>query len=247
MMRVNQGYWVLAALAVMVGLTACNGKNTAQNTDTTTTTGGTSNGTTTPEAPKIDDKLKHSGFRYFGLDRTGDATYEYSSVQGAAGTEGTEAIEVVSAAPEKSVIKINRGGSLTDLGAETYEVRPDGVYLVEMKLGVLDKPMLAMPADVKVGDKWVSELSAKASTGATYAFKISNHAEKEESVVTKAGEFTALLVTGTGTITIDGKSRNVQYKTWYAKDAGTVRMRIEAKNDQGETVKQSVELVKKAG
>lgn len=247
-MRVTKGYWAFAAIAAATMLAGCNGNNKPAGTSgETTTTGSATTGTTNPPPVTVDDKLKHDAYSYLGFDRKGDSTFEYSKVQGAAGERGTEAIEIISSTPEKSVVKINRGGALTELGAETYEVRPDGIYLIEINLGKLEKPMLAMPSNVKVGDKWLSELVVNTPAGKKLSFKINNNATKEEEVITKAGEFNALLVTGTGTITADGKASTVQYKTWYVKDLGNVMMRIESKDSEGTPIKQSVELVTKAG
>jgi hypothetical protein len=232
-----------AAFALIAVAAACNPGDKAGGTTTTgTTTGTTTAGTTGTSAPVVDAKLMNDGYRYMGFNRTGDMTYSYSRVEGTKGESGVESVQIVDATPDKATIKVNRSGALSDLGSESYEVRPDGVYLTEMALGQLEKPMLAIPGDVKVGSKWTSDLVTKGVGSGPNKFTIDNVAEKEEDITVKAGTYKALLVSGRGTMTAKGVTQTVLYKTWYTKDIGTVLMRIEVVDKKGTSLKSSVEL-----
>lgn len=242
-MKMSKFSW--AALALFAAAAGCNNNPQTANTsgDGGSNSGGTAQGEN-PSTASFDNSLKHNGFTYMGFGRNDELTYEYQELEGAPGQEGTEAIEVKSSEKDKAVVQINRAGALSRLGTETYEVRPDGVYLTIMGLGQLKAPMLAIPGDVKVGSKWTSTLETTGTGSSKYQFSINNVAEKEEDIKVKAGSYKALLVTGTGTLSQGGnKPQKIQYKTWYAKDLGTVLMRIELVDDKGVSKKSSVELV----
>ncbi len=205
-------------------------------TSNTSTGGGTST-----ETPVMPDALKHDGFAYYGLGQDKILEYEFVSMEGAAGSPGTSRADLVTAEDNVAVYSVERSGSLIQLGSERDEVRPDGVYMVEMSIGTLKEPVLSMPADAKVGSTWPSKMQVEAATGAT-TMEVTNTVEKTEKVTTPAGEFDAILVVSTGTMSQGDKKAKISSKVWYSKDVGIVQLRLESVDAEGKPIKQHMVL-----
>lgn len=176
------------------------------------------------------------GARYLGLSFRGQRAYAYSMVPGTKPSIGSEETTYDR---ESGHYTVKRSGGLAAHGDEKFEVRGDGVYLVEIQDGELKRPMLSIPSELPIKCFWNSSLSV-----GVLQLSISNVILREESVQTKAGKFQTLLVCGDGTISVEGQSQKIVFKTWYAKDIGAVKMRIRSESDAGMTTTQSTELIK---
>jgi hypothetical protein len=203
-------------------------------------------------AAKIEDissEVKTAGAEYLGFPREGVLTYKYSQLEGMAAERGEETTKLASTKDGKAVFEITRSSALAMLGSETVELRKDGVYMVRTSLGEIDAPALTMPADVKVGSKWSSSLKLTRPNGDLMSMTISYEALREEKIKVEAGEFDTLVISGKGEVSVapkGGEKRSSPWSSqlWHAKGVGHVRMMQDAKNSEGEPVKQYMELVK---
>lgn len=242
--------WAAAALIVLAAGWGC--------TNTAAKPGEGSEGKgkegTSTEAPKVvGENLKTEAFNWMGFDREDTYNYLVSEMEGVDAQPGTQTLALVSTSENAAKFQFTRAGSMEKLGSEDFEARKDGIYQTRMSLGALAEPMLVMPGDVKTGSSWPSTFETTDSNGRKIVFKVTNKAEKEESVKVKAGDYNALLVTTTGTMTVtepaaEGAApakpvvNQLSSKAWYAKGIGNVKMTLEVKRPDNSSVRSSVEL-----
>ncbi len=214
----------------------------AKNTTTPTTEAGTkpevSSAGAVPEKEleSLNAAVKGNGLLYSGLLCTKELTYEVTKT-GADPEVGTSKANFVRSKDGKWIFERKRTGGLTEImGDDTVQVDKKGIYVTEMSMGTLKKPMLELPMDIAVGSTWNEDTTMNASDGQeikqTTRFKIT----KEEMVKTKAGEFKCLLIEVSG----GGSSKTakvvVKAKFWYTETYGPVKMITEL--TQNDTLKQ---------
>lgn len=215
-------------------------------------TGAQGEGEAPAPAAKLEDvspEVKTEGAAYLGYPREGVLTYKYSQLEGMAAERGEETTKLASTEGGQAVFEITRSNALAMLGSETVELRKDGVYMVKTSLGEINAPALTMPADVKVGSKWSSSLELTRPNGDVMSMTISYEALREEKIKVEAGEYETLVISGKGEVSVapkGGEKRSSPWSSqlWHAKGVGHVRMMQDAKNSEGEPVKQYMELVK---
>lgn len=205
-------------------------------------------GTTAPETAKaepvkLEGALNHDGFAYSGLADSSELTYTVVLAEGGTPTPGTQMSKVGTKDANKAQFTVSRTGALAQLGEETQEVRPDGVWLVKMAPNTLKKETMALPADLSVGKTWKTTMEVE-QVGEPVRIESTNKVERTEKITTTGGEFDTLLVTSSATVTMDGKTGTLNTREWRAKGVGTVRLKIEGKDPSGQAVSMSVELAK---
>lgn len=239
------------------GLLILAGCQTSSPGTTGSTTGASSGSTsgTTDQQPEVATPISGTdAFSYLGLGRQTEYSYVYTALEGGEAAAGTQLTKLVSADDKAAKFQITRGGSLDILGSETIEARPDGVYQITMAQGQLKSPALVMPAKIAVGQSWDSSFEMT-SAGTTSKFEVTNKVVANEKVKVKAGEFDAIKISQTGSMTRtspplpgDATAKATTVKTtlssesWYAKGVGNLKMVITLKQADGKTVKQTVEL-----
>lgn len=195
-----------------------------------------------PAAATVSEDLKHDAYRYIGFDRTKPVKYLFSRVQGSKAEEGTQTCEVKSADKDSASILVSRTGSLEDLGTEEFLVKPDGIYLVSTLKGKPKEPVLQMPAKLPVGTVWDYTFPLTGPDGSKMTLTGKARVEASEKVKVVAGEFDTIRVSETANLDNNGAKATVSMKTWYAKDVGVVKMKMEMKNSAGNIVTSTMEL-----
>lgn len=195
-----------------------------------------------PDPGSVPSELKHDGFAYNGFGRTTPVSYLFSKVQGDKGEKGTQSAELKEVKDGTAAYTVNRTGSLEAIGREELLVKKDGVYLVSTSLGSPESPVMLMPASVKPGTVWDYSYELTTSGGGKMSFKGKARALQNESLKVAAGTFDTLLVSETAEMNNAGTKGTVSSKTWYAKDIGVVKMKMEVKDQTGKIVTSTIEL-----
>ena len=240
---------LICSLAALALLTAgCQPKGaagtppTGGSGDTASSSAG-GNGQGSSEATvQVPESLKHDAFRYIGFDHKKPLKYSYVKLQGTAPEEGSQTCVIKSADKDAADVLVERDGSLKELGTEEFQVKPDGIYLVSTQQGKPDKPVMQMPAKLPVGTVWDYKFPLTGKSGEKMTLTGKAKVEAVEKVKVEAGEFDTIRVTETATLDFNGKPSTVSMKTWYAKDVGIVKMKMEMKNEKGDIVTSTMEL-----
>jgi DUF3108-like len=238
----------LIGLGAAVCLAGCGPSTTQANTSSGQ--GGASagtpgpNATSEPPAPTVPEALKYASYVYNGFDRSGPLTYLFAKIQGDQPTEGTQVTALKSVKDGIASFEVTRTGSLQRLGDEDLLVKPDGIYMERSSVGTPSAPVKVMPTDFKIGTVWDYDYVLNTPDGKKIRFKGKGRVEKEEKVKVAAGEFDTLMTTETATMDNDGVKGSVSSKSWYAKDIGAVKMKMEVKDSKGQILQSSLELAK---
>ncbi len=211
--------------------------------DTKATSGGT-NSSDKPSVASIPADLKNDAFAYSGLGRDKPKTYLFSQVGGSQPQEGTETTELKSIAKDGATFTVTRTGSLASLGSEEELIQSDGLYLLSTSLGSPPKPARVLPAKMAVGDTWNYDYVLKNEGQPDISFKGTGKALQVEKIKVPAGEFDALVVSDTVVMDKGQGKETVSSKTWYAKDIGVVKFKLEVKGKDNKVLTSSVELSK---
>lgn len=201
----------------------------------------------TPDISTVPADLKHDAYSYNGFGRTKAVTYLFTKVQGDKPEEGTQSAELKEVKDGAAAFTVNRTGSLEAIGREDLLVKKDGVYLVSTSLGSPKDPVMLMPATIKPGSVWDYSYELTTSSGDKMSFKGKARAMQMEKVTVKAGAFDTLLVNETAEMNRGGVKGTVSSKTWYAKDVGVVKMKMEVKDSGGKIVTSTIELSNTGG
>lgn len=222
----------LIALALGV-LTACNQAPTATNNPTTNEPNPTNaapnptNSTeTTGALSALPEDLRSEGTAWLGLDEPVTNTYRASGDPRLTG-ESTSTFTYKREGGEL-LVTFNRTGSLgIVLGNDTNAIENDGIFTTNMSVVTLNRPVLVMPADVKVGSTWKSEMETSNAAGAKATISQSTKAEAIEKVTIAGQTFDALRVVTTGTLTqdVNGAKSNgtIRSVTLYGRGVGILR------------------------
>ncbi|MCW5937690.1 MAG: hypothetical protein KIT11_10345 [Fimbriimonadaceae bacterium] len=214
-------------------------------TESTSGAAGTTSGTetATPDVSAIPEELKHDAYAYSGLSVQKPEKYLFARVEGEKPEAGTQTTTFKGMKDGVATFSVSRDGSISNLGTEEMEVHKDGVYLVSSSLGKPEKPVMVMPANLKPGDTWSDKYElATAADDRKIQFTGTSKVEDGGKVKAAGKEFDTLVVVQTLDMNNAGTKGNVSSKTWYAKDIGVVRMRMELKDDKGKVVASTIEL-----
>lgn len=241
-------FTLTSVLAMALSLTACQ----QQSNSATPPTGPSAKGTPGSEPGKSSDSpsvaltvpedLKNDAYRYIGFDKTTPVKYLFSRVQGSKAEEGTQVCEVKSVDKDTVTIQVKRSGALEDLGTEEFLVKKDGIYLVSTLKGKPDAPVMQMPAKLEVGTVWDYNFPLSGEGGSKMTLSGKARVEAQEKVKVVAGEFDTIRVSETANLDNNGAKATVSMKTWYAKDIGVVKMKMEMKNQSNNIVTSTMEL-----
>ena len=221
------------------------GGSTTGGTGDTGGTGSTGDGDQGGDPAEIPDTAKTDAFKFLGLDVTKEQDYVYASIKGQEPQAGSQQIIYLGMKDGAPNFRISRKGSLSVLGNEEVASKADGVYSLTSNLGTLKNPVMTLPAKLTVGGKWDSSYEIDAPDGQVIKFVSKSEVVRQEKVKVRAGEFDAMLVTMTATVTQGENKANVTGKSWYAAGVGTVKLTLEGKNSKGDPIYALVELAKK--
>lgn len=228
----------LAVVLALVSLAGCNNSSAP----TAEAKGGESKtpAATPTEAPKVPDALKTDGYYYYGLDNTKPLTYSVSDGVGKP-TDGVQTVQLKGVDKDAN-FTISRTGALTNMGDEDLVVKTDGVYLVRSMWGPVEPPMLSFPDKATEGKTWKTSSEMKGADDRTIKMECNWSIGKAEKLKVAAGEFDVIKVTGTGSLTMEGKSHPLSAEGWYSKQVGAVKLQVKSKDDAGKDKSTLVEL-----
>lgn len=193
----------------------------------------------------IPDSLKTDAFEYYGLGNTEPLSYEVIA-DGTSPKVGEQTVRFTGMKDGGAQFTIDRTGDLAAaMGTQELELRSKGLFTIETSLGKIEGDSLEVPSSLAVGTTWKAEQSLLAEPGdrrvkSNAIYKV----VRNEKVKTKAGEFEAILITGKGTLSLDGRKASLDMKQWLAKGKGAVKTEISTKFDDGTGTKISIELTK---
>ncbi|MBV6457552.1 MAG: hypothetical protein HONBIEJF_00665 [Fimbriimonadaceae bacterium] len=225
-------HWLALLIAAALIASGCTPEEQSKGSTGTSTTGSTP---TSASDSQIPENLKHAGYLYSGASSDKPVKFKLAYPGEKEPTIVEQTIKFSKLEKGNATFDVVRNGPMADkLGNEVSVVQPDGVYTVTSTKGRLEKPILGLPADLKVGSKWkrVGKLIEPSSMTAT---ETSEDCEvvAEEKVVTAAGTFDALKIVSKGYFKqVDIKS-NITSTSWYARDIGLVKLEFAVKDKNG--------------
>jgi len=227
------------ALAILAGLLV--GGCTPE-TETKATSGGSSGsagsaGTSGANSAdsQVPENLKHAGYWYSGAGNAKPVKFKLTYPGEKDPTIIEQTIKFSKLEKGNASFDVLRTGPKADLlGNEVSVVQPDGVFTVTSTKGRLDKPILGLPADLKVGTKWkrVGKLIEPVSMTTT---ETSEDCEvvAEEKVTTAGGTFDTLKVVTKGYFKQVNIKQDITSTSWYARDIGLVKLEFAVKDKNG--------------
>ncbi|HRI44593.1 MAG TPA: hypothetical protein PLL78_13615 [Fimbriimonadaceae bacterium] len=192
----------------------------------------------------IPPSLKTDAFEFYGLGNTEALRYEVIA-DGAAPKVGDQTVRFTGMKDGNAQFSIERTGDLASaMGSQELELRPKGIYTTQTSLGSIEGDSLELPSSLKIGTTWKADQSLKTADERQVKSSATYKVVRMEKVKTKGGDFDALLVTGKGSITLDGQKASLDMKQWLAKGKGAVKTEIATKFESGTGTKVSIELNK---
>lgn len=210
----------------------------------TSTTGGSEAVPNEQKAPTLDDvasELKGPAFEYYGLGNNVpmamEAVYSTSGMKLA----GTQTITLIRIDDGKPVFEISRTGDLSRLGTQEVTLEKDGLYVTKMDVGTANHD-LELPNDLVTGKSWNNAMKVDQKLDIKSTFKVVGPVK----VKTPVAERDAILITSTGSGTLDGKKVTMDSQNWYVKGIGGVKTEITTKFSDGKKETITVQEVKSA-
>ncbi len=200
----------------------------------------------------VPDSLKSAAYSYLGLDELKSLTYDVSTGLDLPPTEMIQTIALTSVEGDKATFEVKRISSIPNMGDQTIELNPDGVFTLKVTMGTLSKPALELPSDVAVGKEWTSSMEL---TSASQSLEVTakSKATKIEKVKVKAGEFECIRIESTvktkstmaGSSDVNSSSGSIV--TFYAQGIGLVKLDLKGKMADGSDSNMRYELTKIEG
>lgn len=178
------------------------------------------------DAEDVGDDLRHEGYQYYGLGN--DKVLVYDMTMNGTTEEGKQEVKYQGLKDGVPTYIISRIGSLSQLGDETLQLKPEGVLLSETTMGSLNESVIALPQDVAVGKSWSDTRQITRADGKILEMTSNYKVDKMEKLTVPAGEFECLHIISTGTIKHDGKTDKFTGDIYHAKGIGTVKLSINA-------------------
>jgi hypothetical protein len=168
-------------------------------------------------------------YRYYGFasDKPVDMQFERGDAPGTVVT-GTAVMRAKEAKDGKVLFTIERTGGLGEaFGNEEVSLEKDGVYTLSSSKAKLGSDRtLELPATLEPGKTW-DVTTTLSGGGKTITAKMKYKVVGKAKVDTKAGSYPdALLITSTGSSTMDGQGSTMTSKQWMVEGKGIVRMEI---------------------
>jgi len=191
-------------------------------------------------------ELKHEGFEYYGLGYEKSTPLQLVSPNGAIQT-GEQKVVLKSFEDGKAIFEVQRtGGLAANMGNNELRVEADGVYVHSSSIAKVGERDLEVPAKMSPGSTWITKTEI-ANDSQKLKLTMNFKAQGFEDVTTPAGKFNALLVTGDGSGTINGKKARMETRAWYVKGRGNVKTEITTIDDQGARQSLRIEEAKSTG
>ncbi len=223
---------LLLALACL-GLIGCqdaktgvttSGPTSSGSTPPTGTTGatGAAEPATRPSPEAVPQELKHLGYEYYGLGNNKTMDMEVSISEPAKVITGAQTTVLKEIKDGKPIYAIERTGGLTGLGEQTVRLEKDGIYLNSSSVATVGGKDVEMPSNPKMGDTWQNVTKVE-NGGTTMNVTSTVKVGGIEKVQTKAGSREGLLISASGSGTMQNEKVKMSSKTWYVKGVGAVK------------------------
>ena len=185
--------------------------------------------------------LKNEAYAYYGLGMTKPLVMEVTSSNQSGIQTGTQEAKLISVEDGKATYEIERTGNLGDLlGGMTVTLERDGIYVKSSTIAKVGKRDLELPNNLTPGSTWESSTTVDQpgkQLNVVNSFKVVG----VQPLKTKAGSYQALLITSTGSGTVNGQNVKMQTKSWYVKDRGAVKAVLSTTSGSGQTSSVTVE------
>jgi hypothetical protein len=230
--------WLLAGATIVFGCTppASTGEasKTASKTEAPSVPAEPARpGEASAKIEEVPAELRHDGFEYYGLGNANPIDYEITTSANSGIITGSQFTRVLSTGDGKALFSIERTGQLGDLlGTSEVELTKDGVYVLKSTIAEIESPELELPARLTPGATWKSRTKVEQDGRAmdvTNEFRVVG----TESVTTAAGTFPALLISSTGTGTLQGSKVRMDTKSWHVKGRGAVKQIVTSTPEKG--------------
>lgn len=193
----------------------------------------TSTGPAFPEALKSRPDVIYGGLletreREFAVNMNGEST-------------GTVRFEV--SAVDGTTVRLKRinSGALAATGTESLEVNDKGLVVTGINPGKLTSPQMELPKNFAVGSTWTQKGTFEMESG-VFTQEATLKAVAQEKVKVRAGEFEAIRVTLTGSMTAGEIKGKMSATLWYAKNVGLVKATTKLDRGDNPSIDQSIEL-----
>jgi len=234
-MRHGLAIFFLAAIVLSGCTPEGQAKTASGGTTGSTVANPTTTGSSTATETSIPENLKHAGYHYSGAANTKSVKFKLIYPGETEPSIIEQTIKFSKLEKGNASFDVVRSGAKAELlGNEVSVVQPDGVFTVTSTKGRLEKPILGLPADLKVGSKW-KRVGKLIETSSMTATETSEDCEvvAEEKVKTEAGTFDALKIVSKGFFKqLDIKS-NISSTSWYARNIGLVKLEFAVKDKDG--------------
>ncbi|MER3496161.1 MAG: hypothetical protein C4320_04775 [Armatimonadota bacterium] len=198
---------------------------------------------TAPSGPSLADishELKNDSYEYYGLGREKPMTMSVT----ANGTTnpGSQDVRLLAVKPDEAQFEIISTDALAIMGRNVFALRKDGIHVIESDMTKTDPAEFELPAGLQPGRSWTVNQSSE-NNGGAMKLRLVQTVVRTEKLKTKVAEYPdALLVTGVGTGTLNGKPLTIETKSWFVKGRGNVKYIIK-QSSAGKTAETTVEEI----
>lgn len=187
---------------------------------------------------EIPESAMTESLRYLGAPFANPIKFKFT---GSPITEATLTYVVESVKDGQVVVKAQWDNAA--LGSEVYESKPDGVWYIEVRGERLSQPVLFLPSNVSVGKRWTQDYTM---TMNGEKLRVVNRIRivGREKVTVPLGEFDALVIEQTSTLTSPSTKLSVSGKTRLAQGVGIIQSTLKNKGTRNnEKVDMTIEIV----
>ena len=208
------------------------GENRAGTGASTSGTGATNvpAGQRPPTVPgpilSLDDvpaELKNDAFSYYGFGRKRPITLSITS--GGQTRTGAQDVRLLKNENGQADFEIISTDGLELLGRNVFSLRTDGIRVLESEKSKTDPKEFELPANLNPGQTWSSTQSLEEGSRVMKIVLVQKVVGLRR-IKTKVGEYEALVVTGTGKGTLDGKPTTMVTEQNFVRDRGNVKYTI---------------------
>lgn len=127
------------------------------------------------------------------------------------------------------------------MSSETYELRESGIFGVLLGGSPLEPAAQAFPSEIRDAVTWPNKTTLKQGGG----IKIDTTMKiiGREKVKVPAGEYDALAMVETGTVTVEGGTLKVSGKAWYVEGIGAVKRTVDQTDATGQASNITIEAL----
>jgi hypothetical protein len=187
----------------------------------------------------IPEDVVNDGLRWMGYPF--DKKVTYKAVGFPPGSESEQTV-VPSYDKDRHELTISYEGTPSNMPSETYHLRADGMFGISLGGDQLEPVLKAISATAQQGETWQTKgvLKQIDPVNISTTLKIGGM----EKVTVPAGEFDALVITETGTMSVKDLKLKVSGKGWFVQGIGAVKRTVAQTYSKGNTSNITIEATK---